>query len=229
MCALKVEDIAALYGSFEAPISRYDCGKQCAPHNGGEPVCCSTRHAVPVVFYAEWQYLKERTDLWHAWRGKSAAERRLREDLPHDCRLIECKGASFCERENRSLSCRTFPFFPYITRQDEFLGLTYYWSFEPLCWVISNLQIVERRFVREFVRVHEALFEKQPRERDTYRDYSAVMRRVFSRWRRPIPLLHRDGRTYAVDPRDGELIPTTPEVFGKHGVYAEAPNPFTGK
>ena len=46
---LKPADFASLYDGFTAPVSRFDCGRKCAPLNGGEPVCCSTQNAVPVV------------------------------------------------------------------------------------------------------------------------------------------------------------------------------------
>jgi len=39
---------ARVYASFDAPVTRFDCGQMCSPHNGGEPVCCSTKHAVPI-------------------------------------------------------------------------------------------------------------------------------------------------------------------------------------
>ena len=42
-------DFREIYEGFQSPLSRFDCGKHCAPLNGGEPVCCTTRHAIPVV------------------------------------------------------------------------------------------------------------------------------------------------------------------------------------
>src|SRR5262249_15363385 len=97
------------------------------------------------------------------------------------------------ERENRSMACRAFPFYPYITRENEFVGLAYYWDFEDSCWVISNLAVVDADFVREFVRAHEMLFEVDRDEFDTFRQQAADMRRVFSRRNRYIPLIGRDG------------------------------------
>ena len=60
---LKADDFGSLYKDFNAPISRFDCGRKCAPLNGGEPVCCSTQNAVPVVHKVEFEFLKARTDL----------------------------------------------------------------------------------------------------------------------------------------------------------------------
>src|SRR5260370_9487626 len=61
-------DFASLYEGFTAPVSRFDCGRKCAPLNGGEPVCCSTQNAVPVVHKVEFDLLKGRTDLWSRFK-----------------------------------------------------------------------------------------------------------------------------------------------------------------
>lgn len=210
-----------IYANFEASISKFDCGQYCAPHNNGVPVCCSTEHAIPVVFVEEWQHLKSKTDLWHLYKPKGKYEQGLKDELTSDSRLVECKGFMHCERENRSLSCRAFPFFPYVTRGGEFIGMAYYWYFEDRCWVISNLQIVTEEYLGQFVATYEDQFRRMPDEKEHFRDYSATMRRVFSRWKRAIPLLHRDGGYYKVSPTTGKLRRTTPDKFMRHGPYRD--------
>jgi len=209
---------ADLYRRFESPLSRFDCGKKCSPLNGGEPVCCSTGHAIPIVDKAEFQLLKSRSDLWHRFRAKDAGQREVLKDMHPTCTAIECKGAQFCERDNRTLACRSFPFFPYLTRKDEFVGLAYYWYFDDRCWVISNLGVVDRAFVREFVDVYERLFLLDPEERESMRAESANARRVFSRRRQAIPLIGRDGGYLKVR-RGGKIVPAKLSDFKKHGPY----------
>ncbi|MFQ5410030.1 MAG: hypothetical protein ACE5FI_16605 [Anaerolineales bacterium] len=143
----------------------------------------------------------------------------MRAELADECRLVECKGYQHCQREYRSLSCRAFPFFPYVTRDWEFLGLAYYWYYEDRCWVISNLQIVTDEYRQEFLDTYDDLFSRMPDEKATYRDYSATARRVFSRWKRTIPLLHRNGGYYKISPTTGRLRRATPEQFRKHGPF----------
>src|SRR5262249_55263344 len=116
-----------VYANFQAPVSRFDCGQKCAPHNGGSPVCCSTDHAGPWVDKWEFALLRSRSDLWRAYTPTDAAGREIVRGLHKDCRAVECKGAAHCERDNRSMSCRAFPFFPYMTRDDEIVGLAYFW------------------------------------------------------------------------------------------------------
>lgn len=219
MSGLKPADFARLYKNFDAPVSRFDCGRKCAPLNGGQPVCCSTQNAVPVADKAEWDLLKSRTDLWHIFKPYDAATRRIKEELPNSCRAIECKGAAHCERDNRTMACRSFPFFPYFNRKKEFIGLSYYWDFEDRCWVISNMQIVDPLFVREFVATFDAIFAKDKDEFDTYVDFSASMRRVFSRWKRRIPMIGRDFSFNWVIPSTGEVKPANPTAYPKLGAY----------
>lgn len=216
---LKRKDFAEIYRRFESPVMRYDCGRECAPLNGGSPVCCSTQHAVPVVERPEWKLLRKRTDLWHKFKPYDRATRDIVDGLGESCVAVECKGAAHCERENRSLSCRTFPFFPYITREREFIGLGYYWDFEDRCWVISNLDRVDRQFIDEFVDVFEYVFERDPDEFDVMRRWSATMRRVFSRRDRAFPVIARDGGWLKVLPHGGGIVKATRKDLGKHGPY----------
>ena len=195
-------DFAALYTRFRSPIAALDCGHKCAPYNDrGVPFCCDTHHAVPVAYRAEWAYLEAHTDLWHYWAGKDSAEI---EDLLAQASLgqvlIACLGREHCQREFRSITCRSFPFFPYIDSLGDFLGLSYYWEYEDRCWVISNLGVVTPHYRNEFIDVYETIFETMPQERELYASYSKEMRRAFQRGRRAIPVLHRNGYVYKITP-----------------------------
>jgi hypothetical protein len=203
--ALTSGDFATLYEGFNAPVSRFDCGRKCAPLNGGEPVCCSTKNAVPVAHKVEFELLKSRTDLWKKFKPYDFATKQIVDELTHDCTAIECKGGRFCERDNRTIACRGFPFFPYMTRQKELVGIGTYWTFEDRCWMMSNLEIVDRAFIDQFIATYEAMFVKDPSEFKTYVDFSAAARRVYSRWKREIPLLGRRGELLIVEPSTGAI------------------------
>ena len=201
-------DYDSFYAGFDAPLSDLDCGKYCAPNNhSGVPFCCDTRHAVPTVYCDEWDYLQAHTGLWHPWQGRSPAEtRRVQDETPENMLLVECQGHLLCQRNYRSITCRAFPFFPYITRDDWFIGMAYYWQYEYACWVIKNLAVVTPQFRAQFFTAFDQIFDLVPGERDGYRLLSASMRRVFGRWHRSIPILHRDGGIYEVTPRDGKML-----------------------
>lgn len=220
--SMKAKHFEKIYGRFEAPISeKYDCGRMCAPLNGGQPVCCTTDHAIPVVEKAEYKLLKSRTDLWSKFKPHDAASRQIVNELADSCRAIECKGAAHCERDNRTIACRAFPFFPYFTREQKIVGISFYWIFEDRCWVISNLKIVEPEFVKEIIKSYKYIFKRDEDERDAYVEQSANMRRVFSRRGQVIPLIGKDGEYYKVLPKSGGAI--KPATIKDYTVY----EPFT--
>jgi hypothetical protein len=66
------EIYARIYDNFRTSISRYDCGQHCAKHNNGEPVCCTTRHAVPIVDKTELELLRSRTNIWTVYEPTDA-------------------------------------------------------------------------------------------------------------------------------------------------------------
>ncbi|HMB25509.1 MAG TPA: hypothetical protein VKP08_21855, partial [Anaerolineales bacterium] len=180
---LAPNDIRALYNEFNSPIVEFDCGKKCAPHNpSGKPFCCDICHAVPAAYKSEWNYLKQSTDLWHKWRGDECEDTspqdvaRLKADTPENMILLACLGPDRCQRDFRALSCRQFPFFPYVTSDYRFIGLAYEWQFEATCWVISNLSRVTQKYRREFIRTYDKLFAFFQDEFDHYAYHSELMR-----------------------------------------------------
>ncbi|MEN8722763.1 MAG: hypothetical protein ABF335_07725 [Alphaproteobacteria bacterium] len=219
---VKPKDFTKLHADFNAPISqRHDCGQWCAPLNDGQPVCCTVDNAIPIVDKAEWKSLKARTDLWSKYKAPKGDKhaQKIVDELPDTCLAIECKGAALCERDNRSLACRSFPFYPFIDKKGRVIGLGYYWDFEDRCWVLSNLEIVEPEFVTELLHAYEFLFFKDPDEFDVFKGQSTQQRRTFSKLGRDIPLIGRDGELYRIPPYSDEIIPAKPSDFGAHGPY----------
>lgn len=224
MSKLSPASFADLYAAFPSPIATFDCGDKCAPYNvGNVPFCCDTRHAVPTAYQAEWEYLQAHTDLWHLWQAQDHAETaRLQSQIAWGQVLIECLGHRFCQRDFRSLTCRAFPFFPYLTREGEFIGLSYYWQYEQRCWIISHLEVVTSQYRSEFIQTYEALFAACPEEKENFRYHAAVMRRVYSRRRQAIPLLHRNGKVYKISPSSGRMRLAPVESLPKFGPYQVA-------
>ena len=218
-------DIRKLYDSFDIPVVPLDCGQKCAPYNpGGKPFCCDICHAVPAAYRQEWDYLQPRTDLWHPWRGDECAAypedpAALAADTPDEMILLACQGPQQCQREYRSLSCRQFPFFPYITADFAFIGLTYNGEFEETCWVISHLNQVTEAYRKTFVQFYDDLFSLWPPEMENYALRTEEMRTYFTIHKRSIPILHRDGGYYLLRPINERLRRIAPERLPKYGVY----------
>jgi hypothetical protein len=225
---LNGENIRALYDSFDSPIMALDCGKKCAPHNpSGKPFCCDICHAVPAAYASEWSYLQANTDLWHAWRGDECADvadpakerAHLQADTPENMILLACLGPDRCQRPFRALSCRQFPFFPYVTADYRFIGLAYEWTFEQSCWVISNLKLVSQKYRAEFIHTFDDLFARFQDEFDNYAYHSEKMRRQFIAQKRRIPILHRNGNYYLLSPAHEHLQKVDESRLPRFGPY----------
>jgi hypothetical protein len=200
-------DIRAFYDSFDATISALDCGQKCALNNpGGKPFCCDICHAIPAAYQEEWAYLQKSTGLWHTWLGSECESSgkdehdRLLAETPGNMLLLACLGPADCQRAFRALSCRQFPFFPYITGDDRFIWLACDWEFENVCWVINNLDAVTETYRHQFVETHDQLFAFSQEAFESYQIHSELMRAHFANAHRRIALLHRNGGNYLVSP-----------------------------
>lgn len=213
------------FSGFDAPTTEFDCGRFCAPHNPNRiPFCCDICHAVPSAYHQEWTYLEAHTDLWHAWRGDECAAEPLdpqaiRAETPSHLCLLACKGPAFCQREYRASSCRQFPFFPYITSDDRFIGLAYNWDFEDKCWVLSHLGEVSMQYRQEFIDTYDVLLADWPDEYDSFYYLSEDMRAHFLKLGRRIPILHRNGGYYLLSPKSERLVRVNPQQLPRFGPY----------
>lgn len=218
-------NIRELYANFDQPVTELDCGVRCAQYNQNKiPFCCDICHAVPAAYHREWAYLQEHTDMWHIWRGDECREnpedpRRLLEETPDHMLLLACQGIEHCQRDYRVVSCRQFPFFPYISSDLRFLGLAYEWEFEQECWVISNLGAVTVDFQREFIHLYDSLFALWPEEFEGYALKSEDIRFHYQQARRRFPILHRNGGLYLVSPGTERLYRTQPGFTRRFGPY----------
>jgi hypothetical protein len=203
-------DWRALFDGFDSPIAKFDCGKKCAPHNpNGKPFCCDICHAVSAAYKSEWTYFESTTDLWHVYRGDECdasrdtrADRAVHDfDLPSSMILLACLGPDRCQRDFRALSCRAFPFFPYISSDYRFLGLACELEFESTCWVISNLSAVTDEYRAEFIRAFDFLLASFDEVFESYAFHSEKLRAHYQSRKKRFPLLHRNGRAYLVSPR----------------------------
>jgi hypothetical protein len=225
MSKIPSANIRAWYDQFDSPVVPIDCGLKCSPHNAsGKPFCCDICHAVPSAYHQEWFYLQASTDLWHLWRGDECTQNpedptKLAEDTPETMQLVACLGPAYCQRRFRSLSCRQFPFFPYITVEYGFIGLAYNWEFEESCWVISHLNRVTLEYHLEFVEFYDEFFSTWPHELDHYAARSEEMRQVFISQNRSIPILYREGGVYLLRPLNERLRPVEPDRLPKFGPY----------
>jgi hypothetical protein len=194
-------DFQMLYQQFDEPVTAVDCGKQCASQNpNGVPFCCDVDFAVPVAYHEEWAYLQQKTTMWRLVHDSDMFEEGEDDEVPDHMCLIACEGTAFCDRHFRAISCRQFPFYPYVTSELVFLGLSYAFKYEKVCWVLDHLDQVRMAYRQAFIRFYDVLFEHSMRDLYSYYLLSEECREMAMEKTRRIPLLHRNGLFALVDP-----------------------------
>jgi hypothetical protein len=197
-----------IYYGFSLPLSEIDCGMKCGPFNEyGVPVCCDINILVPAAYHKEWVYLKNNSDLWQLWHSPLPEQKNeLNNDLQGGQVLLECKGYQHCQRNYRTITCRAFPFYPYLASRDEFAGMAYYQDFREQCWIISNLDVVSLAYKKEFQKTFQDLFDFYPNTRRDYFEYSIHARKKAALSGQNLILLDFSGKVFRVDPDNEELI-----------------------
>lgn len=186
-------DFKRLYEILRAPVTEFDCGQLCAPLNGGVPVCCQSQKVIPVLYKGEFKMLMERTNLWRPFEPGSKDERTMVRELS-EYQLAVCKGAAHCERDNRSLNCRTFPFAPYIDHDGVIAGLVYdYEAAEGKCPLLEFPGTITARYIEESLDFWCEVLSTDPLEAEFQSEESEKLRRSFGAKKKPIPVLSVEG------------------------------------
>ena len=210
-----------LYKGFSKPLDDVDCGEKCGPYNNyGVPFCCDIQFLVPAAYIEEWIYLQRSTNLWQLYQDDQAkAPAYLQEGLQSGQVLIKCLGYKRCQRPYRSITCRAFPFYPYINRSGKFSGLAYYRDFREQCWIINNLDVVGQDYKEEFQSAFQMLFELNPDTKKEFMEFSEYMREETIKAGESLVFMDFLGQFYQVDPRTEELTKTTADNLDSFGPY----------
>jgi len=210
-----------LYQIFSRPLSDIDCGARCGPFNEyGVPVCCDIHLIIPSAYEEEWEYLAENTDLWQPWSSSGPVDQGVEDEKQDGQVLLKCLGYQHCQRPYRTLTCRAFPFFPYINSQGQFIGLAYFQEYREMCWIISNLSLVTPAYKADFRQAFRLLFRAYPESKEGYTQYSMYVREEMAAADDRIILLDFDGDVYLVDP-DTEISRRADyEDLGSYGPFS---------
>lgn len=190
-----------IYTIFSSPLSDIDCGEKCGPFNDyGVPVCCDISLIIPSAFREEWGFLEKNTDLWQPWSSSNPLDKDIADEVQEGQVLLKCLGYKRCQRQFRTLTCRAFPFFPYLDSQGNFLGLAYFQEYRELCWILSNLSTVTMVYKAEFQQAFELLFDQYPTSKESYCQYSSYLRDENVLSGDKIILLDFEGNVFVLDP-----------------------------
>ena len=176
-----------LYRRLSAPLCDFDCGQLCAPANKGIPACCDNADCPPVLFTEELRWLRARTEQWRKRRAVSPHQKKDDREIEDYIVYAMCRGVESCKRRFRSLTCRFFPFEPYIDEKDRFQGLTWIYRCEHLCPLIGSRRYrINQQYVNQSIDLWKTLFALFPGERDCYCDESRKLRHRFAGEKRKI-------------------------------------------
>lgn len=186
---LDTEEIRYYHSLLNEELADFDCGSLCAPDNGGEPYCCKAEHAVPLLYRAEFEYLQTLGDLWREWKPVTREDREIASTASRDQLFCECKGIAHCVRDQRSISCRTFPLEPYIDRRGAFVGLTFVRDFvekdpdtgKVKCPMTRRSREIRQAFIDGHFIFWEKIMLRRAEEYETYVETSKTLRRSRNR------------------------------------------------
>lgn len=179
------------YDLLDEALTPYDCGKLCSPKNGGEPFCCSVENAVPMLYREEFKYLSRRSDLWDRWKPDNARDKKQKKDDETEILIFcECKGVQHCERENRSVGCRTFPLEPYFDAEGNFVALIFMKEFRNKCPLMSRLKDIKQSVVDKHYEFWRFIMDKKSDELDLYRSASRGWRISATKRGVKLPILY---------------------------------------
>ncbi|UCE20472.1 MAG: hypothetical protein JSV84_09095 [Gemmatimonadota bacterium] len=190
---LREKDFEYIYRNYESTPVRFDCGKLCAPENGGIPYCCDTGWLIPVMYKWEFSYLLKHTDLWVRFKPKTKHEKNIIEETDKNTVFGQCLGHKGCDRKYRSVSCRIFPFEPYLDLEGKFLGMVYSYRLGNKCPLVDKPKLVSKKFISDQTKMWTYIFERDSAERQVYREQSIQVRRYLSRKKKPIYIFTPEG------------------------------------
>lgn len=187
---LTEDEIAYYYTLLDVELTEFDCGELCKGDNGGKPFCCQVENAVPFLYKAEFELLRKRTDLWKVWKPQTPEQKELKKSHEDKHTLFcECKGVEYCERNNRSVSCRTFPLEPYIDKRGVFVGLVFMKEFSHGCPLIKRPKDIRQEFIDNHYIFWEKLMLRKPDELETYTKSSRSYRASRQKTGKKFPVL----------------------------------------
>jgi len=181
-------DWGSLYRGFSAAVTRIDCGALCAKRNKAVPVCCNNRRHIPLLFRDELRWhIRHNGGMWRKRTARTKLDKKQAAECANYLEYCLCIGAEKCRRAKRSLTCRFFPFEPYIAEDGVFVGITYMYRAAKDCPLIDNPDILPTKaYVRQSIKTWERIFKRYPAERELFYEVSRALERSQKRKRRGI-------------------------------------------
>lgn len=166
------KDIERFQDLLSVKMIDFDCGKLCAPGNGGIPRCCENDSVVPILFQEEYKLHRRGGKFWKLAEKTEEVRQYIKECEDYYV-FASCPGPQKCIRTQRSFNCMTFPFEPHINKYGEVVGLSYLNSREIKCSLIDKpKKTYNSKYISNSIKFWNELFKHYPEEREVYMDES---------------------------------------------------------
>lgn len=170
------------YRLLSIPMIDFDCGKLCAPKNGGIPVCCENEDVVPILFHEEYKYHSRNGRFWKRMPPVNKEIKKFIDESEDYYIFSKCPGPAGCKRSKRSLNCRTFPLEPHVAKEGEVIGLAYAEARDVNCPLIGKpKKIFNSLYIQNTIKFWQEMFECYPEEKEMYIEESRKRERRLKR------------------------------------------------
>ncbi len=160
----------------------FDCGKLCAPANGGIPHCCDSEGIVPVLFREEFNWQKKNGKFWSEIQTLNKHIRKMKEESASYYVFATCPTPAKCRRSRRSLNCMSFPFEPQVNQSGEVIGLVFTDNGKDGCPLMKKpRRIFNPLYISNSILFWQELLDLYPDEMDLYIRESAKRQRKLKR------------------------------------------------
>jgi hypothetical protein len=168
----------------------FDCGRLCAPGNGGIPYCCDNDGVVPILFHEEYAWRRKTGKFWKRMPPKNREIRKFIEESESYYVFSQCPGPGRCARSKRSFNCMTYPFEPHVNKDGEIVGLTFVNTDKDDCPLVGkSKKVFNPVYISNCITFWRELFELYPEEEELYIDESSKRERRAKRNGTRIPIL----------------------------------------
>jgi hypothetical protein len=186
---LTEKQIRRFYRLLSTPMTRFNCGRLCAPANGGIPLCCDRSEVIPILFLGEFRWHRARSRFWKRTRPRNRGEKKLMDEATAYTVFAECPGVKDCRRSLRALVCRLYPFEPYVAKDGHVKGLVYSEGARTndACPLIGRKRNTYRgEYIRNAIQVWSEILASIPEEQELYYDESRKLDRKYRRKKTPL-------------------------------------------
>ena len=161
-------DYAKVYELLDSVTPmRMDCGQFC------NAACCQIdqySETVGIYLMNGEETMHDQSDEWLSWQKQDRDESGYPESWPQDIWFVRCHGPGKCKRNLRPVQCRTFPCWPYLSKDGKLSIAMLDVELPYVCPLIENSDSINPAFFHALYDGWKLLIEDQANYDMVYQD-----------------------------------------------------------